>query len=493
MQNKGNIFKFGFISLLILLSLNFKPSNSYIVLPLEYLPKSNYKFLPKEDYSDKPEIIMKELYYKRLITYLNIGTPLKSQMMFIDTDTSRFFLTSLNPPFKSHEEPKISEFYEFGENLFFNESESSSYKEEQCKEHDQEYKEVCFAKDQIKFNFGNYSSSFDFPIKVFKGEDERIPGMIGLAINSSIIYGTKDLISELKLYNFIKDYYYFFDIEKVSPLNSEIKGNLIIGDLPHNIFPDKYPKEEFINLKYHSDSPFWSYEMKKIQAESKTKNDIQITNTKIHTFYEFYHVIGTTEFWNELRELFLNKLEKENKCFLGKFSQNMYSFDDLNFYYCDISVEKILLDNLSGIKFYPKNSDFVFELTKDELYYKKGKYIYFNILFFKHQYNDWILGQIFSLKYHFVFNTDTRQIGFYKKVNFTNDDNPTNNELNGGKSNKKIWTFIIITAFIFIIIGIIIGIVIGIKFLAKRRKKKAKELVDEDYDYIPKNEENVVN
>ena len=494
MQKKGNIFKFWFISLLILISFDFKPSNSYIVFPLEYLPKTYYKFLPKGDYSDNPEIIMKELYYKRLITYLNIGTPLKSQMMFIDTDSSRFFLTSLNPPHKQHKELKISDFYHFGEKLFFNESESSTYKEDECKEHEQYYDEVCFGKDKIKFNFGNYSSTLVFPIKIYKGEDESIPGLIGLSTNGTLYYGSKNLISELKLYNLIKDYYYFFDFEKFSPLNSEIKGNLIIGDLPHNIFPDKYSKEDFINLKYHSDSSFWSYKMKKIVIESNTTKDIQIENIKIHTFYEFYHVIGTREFWNQIRELFLDKLEKENKCFKGNFSQNLFSENDLNFYYCDKSVEKILIDNLSGIKFYSRDSDYIFELTKDELYYKKGKYIYFNVLFLKQVFNDWILGQIFTSKYHFVFHTDSRQIGFYKKINIPKTKNlDTDDNLEEEKVNKKIWTFIFITAFVFITIGIIIGIVIGIKFLKRKRNKRAEELVDEDYDYTPKNENNVVN
>ena len=60
MKNKGNIFNLGFVSLLILVSYYFKPSNSYVVFPLEYLPKTHYKFLPKEDYSNNPEIIMKD-------------------------------------------------------------------------------------------------------------------------------------------------------------------------------------------------------------------------------------------------------------------------------------------------------------------------------------------------------------------------------------------------------------------------------------------------
>ena len=501
MTNKGNIFKFSFISLVIILSFDIKSSFSYVLLPLEYLPKEYYKFLPKEDYSNKPEMVMKELYYKRLLTNLYIGTPQKSQMMLIDTDSFEFYFTSLNPPNISHKEYKISDFYEFGENLFFNESESSSYKEEKCLEHDYEdYDEICYSKDKIKFNFGNYTSVIDFPIKILKGEDERIPGLIGLSVNGTIAYGSKNLLTELKLYKLIKDYYYFFDCEQFSPINSQIKGNLVIGDLPHNIFPDKYSSEDYVLIKNNGDSSFWTFHMKKVEVGSNSKKEIQISNTKVHTFYEFYHVIGTPEFMKEMSALFFNKLIQENKCFKGKFSQNLFSFDELNFYYCDLSVENILYDNLYSIKFHSKNTDYIFELTKEELYYKKGSYIYFNILFFEHQYNDWILGQMFTSKYHFVFHTDSRQIGFYKRVNNNkkeDEEEITEKKSEGilkiGTENKKILTFMIITAFVFIIIGIIIGIVIGIKFLKKRRKKKADELVDDDYDYTPKNENNVVN
>ena len=79
-------------------------------------------------------------------------------------------------------------------------------------------------------------------------------------------------------------------------------------------------------------------------------------------------------------------------------------------------------------------------------------------------------------------------------MNIINEEDETNKNDNvEGKDNKKIWTFIVSTALVFVVIGIIIGIVIGIKFIKKRRAKRAEELVDEDYDYTPKNENNVVN
>ena len=96
MNDKQNSFKFRFISLLILLVFDFNPVFSYISLPLEYLPKKNYQFLKTDNLINKPELVMKDLFYKRLITHLNIGTPEKNQMMLIDTNDNDFYFTSLN-------------------------------------------------------------------------------------------------------------------------------------------------------------------------------------------------------------------------------------------------------------------------------------------------------------------------------------------------------------------------------------------------------------
>ena len=491
MTKKENIFKLWFISLLILLGFDFKPIVSYISLPLKYLPKKHYKFLQTDDLINKPELVIKDLFYKRLITHLNIGTPEKSQMLLLDTSDNDFYFTSLNPTSKSKGRYSFSLFYDFGENLFYNESESSSYILEECHEdgfHD--YKEICFAKELIKFNFGNHNTTKQFPIKVAKGEDEPIPGVIGLSINNSNANSLKSFLSELKSENLINDYYFFLDYEKFYPLNSLIKGNLIIGDLPHDIFPDKYSKEDFVTMEKDSNNSCWTYNVDKIEMESNnTKKDIQINNTKVHVFYEFYNVIGTTEFINEITKLFLKKIMEQNKCFRGKFSQNLFPHKDLTFFYCLISVENILIENLSGIKFYSKSLNLTFELTKDELYYKKGRYIYLTILHFNKLYTDWIVGQMITSKYHFVFNTNTSEISFYKKVN--NDINTDNTDIDGkssidGDNRTKILSIIILVSSCLLFIGIIVGIVILIKFLKNKRKKRVDELNDDEYDYTSK-------
>ena len=98
---------------------------------------------------------------------------------------------------------------------------------------------------------------------------------------------------------------------------------------------------------------------------------------------------------------------------------------------------------------------------------------------------------MFTSKYHFVFHTDSRQISFYKRAKINEEENII--PFIDNKNNGKIWTFIILISFVFIFIGIIIGIVIGIKFLKNKQKKRAQELIDEDYDYTPNNENHIVN
>ena len=86
-----------------------------------------------------------------------------------------------------------------------------------------------------------------------------------------------------------------------------------------------------------------------------------------------------------------------------------------------------------------------------------------------------------------------------KKKNKKNDKKAKINEEENiipfidNKNNEKIWTLIILISFIFVFIGIIIGIVIGIKFLKNKKKRRAQELIDEDYDYTPNNENNIIN
>ena len=478
MGKNGNLKYFIIISLIVFLT----KINSYVILPLDYLPDQNYKFIEGDTniQTKSKEEFMKQLYFKKLITKFEIGTPAKTQTFLLDSDSNYYYLDSLNPPDNAQGQCKLSEFYKFEKNEYYDETSSTSYVKDECKtvEHDfYEYDEICYSKDKVIFNINGNSTNLEFPIKVIKNHDESVSGIIGMAINVTKSGGLRSFLSELKLKNLIKDYFWFFDFDKFSPFEKKIKGKFVIGDLPHNIFPEKYSKENYHQTSAYESSSLWSLQMSNVYIVNKTE-EYYLSNKAVGLFYEFYHAIGTKEFLESIKGKFLQKLIDEKKCFSGTFSQNIYSDSDLIFYYCDKSVKDTLYENLPGINFESKQLNYTFELTKEELFYIKDDYIYFMVLFMKSYYNNWVIGQILTSKYHFVFNTDQRQIGFYEQVNIVDD-----NSINVNSNNVSI--YLTFTAVIFTVIGIVIGIIIGIKYCAKKqRKKRANELLDNnEYNY----------
>ena len=109
----------------------------------------------------------------------------------------------------------------------------------------------------------------------------------------------------------------------------------------------------------------------------------------------------------------------------------------------------------------------------------------------------WVFGSIFLRKYQFVFNTDSKTIGYYKSMNYYKNDFIYNNSINTNtnintnintnekKENNKKYILYIIIGILFIlfsILFIILGIFIQRKCLNYRRKKRVNELEDVDND-----------
>ena len=81
MGKYGNLKShFIIISLIVFLT----KINSYVILPLDYLPDQNYKFLEGDNniQTKSKEEFMKQLYFKKLITKFEIGTRLKLKHFF---------------------------------------------------------------------------------------------------------------------------------------------------------------------------------------------------------------------------------------------------------------------------------------------------------------------------------------------------------------------------------------------------------------------------
>ena len=450
--------------------------NSYLIFPLEYLNNENYRFISDNFTDSKNSEIMQRIYFNTLITQIKIGTPSRNISLFIDINTDNFYLKSIISSNKNKNKVFESNYYIFMKNNFYNELLSLSYKEEFCKLINS-YSGICLCKENFIFNIKNVKVEKEFPIKIIKNIGDDIPGFLGLFYDEIYHNKTKSFINLLKEQNIIDNYYWFFEIDKFS--TSEIKGNLIIGELPHNVFPKKYSKEDLrftkaiiISNLYKS----WRIKLNNIYIET-ARGNYNLHDEIIALNNRIYNIIGTIGFNNLIKELFMNQLLKEKKCFYSNFIQNTVSNNEINFYYCLKSVKDILYENLNSVKFFLSDFDFIFELTKDELFYIKDEYIYLMILFRNNKLNHWTMGQMFIYKYNFIFDTDNKLIGFYKKYNNISINNNLSNNINYEK-NKIILVIIIIVSLVFFFIGLIIGR----KIFRLRKKIIVNELIDKRDD-----------
>ena len=116
--------------------------------------------------------------------------------------------------------------------------------------------------------------------------------------------------------------------------------------------------------------------------------------------------------------------------------------------------------------------NFTFNINIKDMWIKNGNYNYFMIIQRNRYYNElWIFGKPFFKRYNMIFDYDNKKIGLYTKVFDANNNN---------SFNKKIY-IIIIAFLLIIIIGLIFALIKCYNYLP--RKKRANELLDDNYEY----------
>ena len=150
------------------------------------------------------------------------------------------------------------------------------------------------------------------------------------------------------------------------------------------------------------------------------------------------------------------------------------------FYHCDYDKNKInkLKKLFPIIKFQNKILNNSFFITIDDLIYIRDNHLYFLIIFEEGIKSDWVLGIPFLKKYNFSINQDSKKIYFYKKYESLQDE----------KYEKNYLYFIII--FLLSLITLIIGIFFGILLINKNKRKKRKNEIYDNCEYII-NDENM--
>ena len=334
-------------------------------------------------------------------------------------------------------------------------------------------------------------------------ESNRMCVLIGLGspyINSN---QNINFINELKINGIIKEYSWSFNFMT----NSE--GQLVIGSLPHEYMNSKfYEEHQFIVIKSYSINDYnfpWSILFNQIYFENSRKEKINVgKNIKAILLTNFGLIIGTSEYKKLISENFFNDLIQNHLCEI-KTSTNLlnyfYHFRDLkNGIFEVFTCKKDIIYNkqYSNIIFpnlYLQQIDynFTFSLSFQNLFIEIKNEFYFMIIFPKNPIHftieNWYLGLPFLRQYQFVYNYDSKTIGFYNPNIIKNEikdsrSNITNKE--GNKININLDQYSarkIILEMLIIIILLVIAYFVG-KKINEHRKKRANELKDDNYEYF---------
>lgn len=428
--------------------------------------------------------IMKNIFLHDIYIKIELGSPPQVINLRLSINIDDFFISKNNTIYEEQYPIKNGNFY-------FNEfkSETYGYQTEErghiyfSHRHLSEY-----AKDNFYFYFTNNKKITipNFPFFLAYKVNGPNHGIIGLKGGLSEDGKMNDIFSLLQDNSLIRNniWYLYY--------NNKYNGSLFFGNYPHhdkNII--KEGKNEYLKINHfrkiytiiNEKNPEnqWGLNFEKIYLRNITISstiDQEILNNcktckKCILNPNFGIIIAPQKFKFLFENIYMNKYLNNKKCFqpmlemILKGKKKTYYY-----YYCDSSYLQEMKKDFQPIIFEHKEFLFNFTINFDDLYVQKNNYIFFKIIFDVNQQMEWILGDPFFNKYFFVFNSDSKEIGFYSK---NINDNIFEN--NNGKEGKNSLLSILIKLIIGFLL-VILGIIIGKKLFGLRRKLRANELED---------------
>jgi hypothetical protein len=187
------------------------------------------------------------------------------------------------------------------------------------------------------------------------------------------------------------------------------------------------------------------------------------------------YITVTKELFNEIKNQYMLDTSNNNIC-----KEVIISYNKINVY-CNKKKYLELTDNyqkLNNLTFFLDKVRENITFSPQDLFLEKDNYIYFFVrvdnYFSGYQY---AIGTILLEKYFTVFDDDAKMLYILR---------PKEMPITIPKENKTL-KIVLICVFCFIIcaiIFVIVGLLYGKKLFSKR-KKKANELVDDNFDYTP--------
>ena len=335
----------------------------------------------------------------------------------------------------------------------------------------------------------------EFKILVEEFNPKKMCALVGLGkphINSN---EEINFINELKKTGLINNYYFTYKFITTS------SGEVIIGGLPHEYYNNSKQYKEFQFLKINSNSANddnlpWSIVFNKIYLEDKNNSKFIIqTKVKSYLVPSLGFIIGTLQYKKLIKEHYFNALINEGKCQLERVNNILVNNDKINLknnYFDVFSCDAIKIkDNHKALfpylRFQQNNLDFTFFFFFYCLFFEFKDRYYFLVIFPEDSYSNdmWYLGLPFLNRYQFIFNHDSKTIGFY------NENLKEKNIINNKNKSFNAKYIIIIFICVIILIGLIYSAYrIGVNVNSQRRKR-ANELTDDNFEYFSKDNEKV--
>ena len=145
-----------------------------------------------------------------------------------------------------------------------------------------------------KYNkcYSLYYTNFEQYYRPWKYDEELYLEKYGDFLGSQVGFGNIEELIDFKRSFYLKlidNYNWFFDFDEFDSLNKKLKGNLIIGGEPHEIYPNKYPfkdLESTSSYKTGFTGRSWRLLVDKIFIDKS--NSISIPSRIITFNYEIY-------------------------------------------------------------------------------------------------------------------------------------------------------------------------------------------------------------
>ena len=262
-----------------------------------------------------------------------------------------------------------------------------------------------------------------------------------------------------------KEIYEIFSLENIN--------NYISEKYNKKIYVEKSRINDYINDDFYF---MWKLKLNNIYYNLDNSNVTNMESiSSVFLDNNYGTIIGTYEYRKSLKDTFFKNYFRNNQCI----EKDSHSYEIGGFYYfvCDNDIN---INNFPTLYLKSNNLQYIFKLTKDDLFVKVNNKIYFLILFEFSRVNTWVLGKPFLEKYLFSYNCDARTLNFYNE-DLLEEIKP-NNTNNKNNSNKyAILSLIIILS----LLALVLGFIIGRHIYYKRKNKRALEL-DESlgYNYV---------